>query len=189
VLRSILRQDPDIMLIGEIRDVETAEIAIQAALTGHLVLTTLHTNNAAGTVTRLLDMGVADYLLTSTINGILAQRLVRRLCRSCRESFAPLPEFLQQLGIADAAPDGMTLYRAKGCAACHGTGYHGRVSIVELMPISAALRRLILSHAETQEIEAAAVAEGMRTMFESGLALALAGVTTIEEVLRATRTT
>ena len=188
VLRSILRQDPDIMLIGEIRDVETAEIAIQAALTGHLVLSTLHTNNAAGTVTRLLDMGVADYLLTSTINGILAQRLVRRLCRACIEPFAPLPELLQQLGIANAAPDGMTLYRGAGCSACHGTGYYGRVSIVELMPISAAIRRLILSHAETQEIEAAATADGMRTMFEHGLALALAGVTTIEEVLRATRT-
>jgi general secretion pathway protein E len=172
-------------MIGEIRDVETAEIAIQAALTGHLVLSTLHTNSAAGTVTRLLDMGVADYLLTSTINGILAQRLVRRLCENCREAFAPLPELLPQLGLEPGAAT--RLYRGRGCAACRGTGYHGRVCIVEMMPITTSLRRLVLNHAETQEIEAAAVAEGMRTMFKSGLELALAGVTTIEEVLRATR--
>jgi general secretion pathway protein E len=187
ILRSILRQDPDIVMIGEIRDVETAEIAIQAALTGHLVLSTLHTNSAAGTVTRLLDMGVPDYLLTSTINGILAQRLVRRVCGNCREAYAPLPELLPQLGLAGPAADVM-LYRGRGCPACRGTGYHGRVCIVELMPISAALRRLVLSRAETQAIEQAAIAEGMRTMFKSGLELALAGTTTIEEVLRATRT-
>jgi general secretion pathway protein E len=188
ILRSILRQDPDIVMIGEIRDVETAEIAIQAALTGHLVLSTLHTNSAAGTVTRLLDMGVADYLLTSTINGILAQRLVRRLCEHCREGFAPLPELLPQLGLAPEAADSVMLYRGRGCATCRGTGYHGRVCIVEMMPITTALRRLILSRAETQEIEAAAIAEGMRTMFKSGLELALAGTTTVEEVMRATRT-
>ena len=137
ILRSILRQDPDIVMIGEIRDVETAEIAIQAALTGHLVLSTLHTNSAAGTVTRLLDMGVADYLLTSTINGILAQRLVRRLCENCREAFAPLPELLPQLGLAPGSAT--RLYRGRGCAACRGTGYHGRVCIVEMMPITTAL--------------------------------------------------
>jgi general secretion pathway protein E len=185
VLRSILRQDPDIIMIGEIRDVETAEIAIQAALTGHLVLSTLHTNSAAGTVTRLLDMGVPDYLLTSTINGILAQRLVRRLCALCREPFEPPSGFLRQLGLADAGE--ARLWRARGCPACRGTGYFGRISIVELMPIGAEIRRLILGRAETQEIERAAIAQGMRTMFASGMALALAGTTTTEEVLRATR--
>ena len=171
------------MMVGEIRDLETAEIAIQAALTGHLVLSTLHTNSAAGTVTRLLDMGVADYLLTSTINGILAQRLVRRLCPSCREAYAPLPEFLAPLGLAE----GVTLYRGCGCAHCRGTGYSGRICIIEMMPFTQAIRRLVLSRAETQEIEAAAIGEGMRTMFKSGLDLALAGTTSIEEVLRATR--
>jgi general secretion pathway protein E len=189
ILRSILRQDPDIIMIGEIRDVETAEIAIQAALTGHLVLSTLHTNSAAGTVTRLLDMGVPDYLLTSTINGILAQRLVRRLCMSCREAYQPLPEFLVQLGLGHDAAKGAALHRGRGCVRCNGTGFHGRVCVVELMPISAAIRRHILAHAETQEIEATAIGEGMRTMFQSGLDLALSGTTTVEEVLRVTRTT
>ncbi|HUK59486.1 MAG TPA: ATPase, T2SS/T4P/T4SS family [Stellaceae bacterium] len=185
VLRSILRQDPDIIMVGEIRDRETAEIAIQAALTGHLVLSTLHTNSAAGTVTRLLDMGIPDYLLTSTLNGIEAQRLVRRLCTECREAYEPVTGFLEQIGAA--RPAGTRLWRARGCASCNGTGFRGRVSIVELMPMSPALRRLVLAHAETQEIEQTAVAEGMRTMFQSGLALALGGTTTVEEVLRATR--
>jgi general secretion pathway protein E len=187
VLRSILRQDPDIIMIGEIRDVETAEIAIQSALTGHLVLSTLHTNSAAGTVTRLLDMGVADYLITSTINGILAQRLVRRLCPDCREAYRPVPGFLHQVGVAEETPDGATLYRPRGCGACRGTGFRGRICIVELMPLGATIRRLVLTHAETQEIESAAIADGMQTMFQDGIALALAGTTTVEEVLRATR--
>jgi general secretion pathway protein E len=187
ILRSILRQDPDIIMIGEIRDRETAEIAIQAALTGHLVLSTLHTNSAAGTVTRLLDMGVPDYLLTSTINGILAQRLVRRLCKECCERFEPLPAFLEQIGLNARAASAGHLWRARGCTACRGTGYSGRISILELMPITAEIRRLILAHAETQEIERAAIGQGMRTMFASGMALALAGTTTVEEVLRATR--
>jgi general secretion pathway protein E len=187
ILRSILRQDPDIIMIGEIRDVETAEIAIQAALTGHLVLSTLHTNSAAGTVTRLLDMGIADYLLTSTINGILAQRLVRRICPDCRETYAPLPGFLEQLGLAPEAAARARLYRGAGCATCHGTGYYGRVCIVELMPFDAAIRRLVLARAETQEIEAQAASDGMRTMFQRGLDLALAGTTTVEDVLRVTR--
>jgi general secretion pathway protein E len=186
-LRSILRQDPDIVMIGEIRDVETAEIAIQASLTGHLVLSTLHTNSAAGTVTRLLDMGVADYLITSTVNGILAQRLVRRLCPECREAYQPVPGFLQQIGVAEDLAKGATLHRPRGCAACRGTGFRGRICIVELMPLGATIRRLVLAHAETQEIEATAIADGMRTMFQDGIALALAGTTTVEEVLRATR--
>ena len=185
VLRSILRQDPDIIMIGEIRDVETAEIAVQAALTGHLVLSTLHTNSAAASATRLLDMGVADYLLTSTINGIAAQRLVRVLCRECREAYTPLPEFVEQIGLAKRGPQ--TLYRARGCEACRNTGYFGRTTIFELMPMTAAIRKLVLAHAEAEEIQAAAIQEGMRTMFDNGLDKALAGVTAIEEVLRATR--
>jgi general secretion pathway protein E len=185
ILRSILRQDPDIVMIGEIRDVETAEIAIQAALTGHLVLSTLHTNSAAATVTRLLDMGVADYLLTSTINGIAAQRLVRVLCTACRETYTPLPEFVEQIGLAKRGP--VTLYRARGCDSCRNTGYYGRTTIFELMPITSAIRKLVLAHAEAEEIQAAAIHEGMRTMFDNGLEKALTGVTAIEEVLRATR--
>ena len=174
-------------MVGEIRDLETAEIAIQAALTGHLVLSTLHTNNAAGAVTRLLDMGVADYLADlDHQRRSMAQRLVRRLCALCREEYAPVPGFLEQLGSA-RGPEGARLWRGRGCPACNGTGFRGRVSIVELMPVSAAMRRLILAHAETQEIEATAIAEGMRTMFAAGLALALAGITTVEEVLRVTR--
>jgi general secretion pathway protein E len=185
VLRSILRQDPDIMMIGEIRDVETAEIAIQAALTGHLVLSTLHTNSAAAAITRLLDMGVADYLLTSTINGIAAQRLVRVLCPACREAYEPLPEFVEQIGLSGRGQ--VTLYRPLGCAECHGTGYRGRTTIFELMPLSANLRRLVLAHAEAEQLQAAAIKDGMQTMFDDGLAKARAGITAVEEVLSATR--
>jgi general secretion pathway protein E len=185
VLRSILRQDPDIIMIGEIRDVETAEIAIQAALTGHLVLSTLHTNSAASAITRLLDMGVADYLLTSTINGIAAQRLIRVLCPACREAYEPLPEFFEQIGLTRNGP--ATLYRPRGCRECHGTGYRGRTTIFELMPLTANIRKLVLAHAEAEDLQAASIKDGMRTMFADGLSKALAGVTAVEEVLSATR--
>ena len=143
----MLRHDPDVIMVGEIRDLETAQIAIQAALTGHLVLSTLHTNNAAGTLTRLLDMGVEDYLLTSTLNAIVAQRLVRRLCRHCREAYAPLPELLAQLGL-DRSRTRSAFWRPVGCAHCDGTGYYGRISINEVLmhdrpdpPPDAAARR------------------------------------------------
>ena len=185
VLRSMLRHDPDVIMVGEIRDLETAQIAIQAALTGHLVLSTLHTNNAASTLTRLLDMGVDDYLLTSTLNAIVAQRLVRRLCQDCREPYRPLPELLDQLGLeADGDP---RLWRPKGCPKCNGTGYFGRISINEVLTLSDAIRRQILHHAEATELQRVALAAGMRPMFQDGLAKAAAGVTTIEEVLRVTR--
>lgn len=188
ILRSVLRQDPDIIMIGEIRDLETAQIAVQAALTGHLVLSTLHTNSAAGTITRLLDMGVADYLLTSTINGIVAQRLVRTLCPGCKTARPVLPELAAQLQLDRLAGGGpVTLHRGAGCPACAGLGYRGRTAVMEVMPITEPLRRAILRRAETAEIERVAIAEGMETMMEDGLQKALAGITTVEEVLRVCR--
>ncbi|MBV9553898.1 MAG: type II secretion system ATPase GspE [Alphaproteobacteria bacterium] len=186
VLRAILRQDPDIVMVGEMRDLETAEIAIQAALTGHLVLSTLHTNSAAGTITRLLDMGIEDYLVTSTVTGVLAQRLVRRLCPVCRESYRPLPELAAHLGLKAAAGEPM-LYRAVGCGQCAGVGYRGRVAVLEFLVLSDAVRQLILQRATVQEIQRVAVAEGMRPMYEDGLHKAQLGLTAIEEVLRVTR--
>jgi general secretion pathway protein E len=170
-------------MIGEIRDLETAQIAVQAALTGHLVLATVHTNTAAATLTRLLDMGVEDYLLTSTLVGILAQRLVRRLCPHCREPYEALPELARQI-----EPEGgaVTLYRPKGCAQCNGTGYHGRASILEILPLGDEIRRLVLRHAESREIHKAAVDAGMRAMYQDGLAKARAGLTSFEEVARVT---
>ena len=186
VLRSVLRQDPDIIMVGEMRDLETAQIAVQAALTGHLVLSTLHTNNAAGTITRLLDMGVEDYLITSTVTGVLAQRLVRKLCPHCREAYQPLPELASQLHVP--APAGVlpTLYRARGCERCQG-GYRGRVGVFEFLPLSDTIRRLILAHETAQEIHRAGAEEGMCSMYDDGIAKAIAGVTSIEEVLRVTR--
>jgi general secretion pathway protein E len=188
ILRSVLRHDPDIIMVGEIRDVETAKIAVQAALTGHLVLSTLHTNNAASSISRLLDMGVEDYLLTSTLNGIVAQRLVRTLCRKCRQPYLPLPELVEQLGLRrrSSTPD-LMLFGPKGCDECNGTGYFGRTSIGETLVVRDSIRRLILRHAESHELHRAAVQEGMRAMYDDGLGKALAGVTTIEEVLQVTR--
>ncbi len=186
VLRSFLRQDPDIMMIGEIRDLETARIAVQSALTGHLVLTTLHTNDAAGAVTRLLDMGVPEYLLTSTLNGVAAQRLVRVLCTDCREAYKPSPELARSLGSGKGLAK-KSLYRAKGCKKCDGTGYRGRAALIEMLAMSEPVRRLILQRADSNAIESAAVAEGMRSLYEDGLSKAVAGVTSIEEVLRVTR--
>jgi general secretion pathway protein E len=185
VLRSMLRHDPDIIMVGEIRDLETAQIAIQAALTGHLVLSTLHTNNAVGTLTRLLDMGVEDYLMTSTVNGIVAQRLVRQLCTHCREPFAPLPELLRQLGLAPA--EDVRFWHPKACPKCNGTGYFGRVSINEVLVVTDALRRQILEHAEATALQRTALEAGMRPMFQDGIAKVRAGTTTVEEVLRVTR--
>ncbi len=187
-LRSIVRQDPDVIMIGEIRDLETAQIAVQSALTGHLVLSTVHTNDAASTVNRLLDMGVDDYLLTSTVIGILAQRLVRKLCPHCREPYRALPEMVEQLGLARfASGDDITLYHAKGCAQCSTTGFMGRFCILEMLPITDPLRSLVMKHATSNELKAQAQREGMVTMYEDGMRKALAGHTTFEEVLRVTR--
>ena len=190
VLRSFLRQDPDVIMIGEIRDLETAEIAVQAALTGHKVLSTLHANDAATTITRLLDMGVDDYLLTSTVNGVVAQRLVRTLCGDCREPRPVLPEMAEQLQLGRVtSSDPITLYHATGCERCNGTGYMGRTGLLELLVLSDPIRRLILQRAEAHEIKRAAVEAGMRTMYQDGVYKVLAGTTTLEEVLRVTRDT
>jgi general secretion pathway protein E len=185
-LRSIVRQDPDIIMIGEMRDLETARIAIQSALTGHLVLSTLHTNNAAGGITRMLDMGVEDYLLTSTVNGILAQRLVRRLEPTHAERYRPSPEEIEKFGLRRYQPEGeLYLYRPRPSALAP-TGYLGRTTIVEFLVMDDELRRAVMRHAGMGELEQLARKAGMRTMYEDGIAKALAGVTTIEEVLRVT---
>ena len=186
-LRSIVRQDPDVIMIGEMRDLETAKIAIQSALTGHLVLSTLHTNDAAGGVTRMLDMGVEDYLLTSTVNAIMAQRLVRRLDPATREAYQALPEFVEELGLralTDADP--VTLYRP-GTSEISPTGYRGRTGIHEILLVSDEIRRMVMKHAVSGEIERQARREGMRTMYEDGLLKALAGETSAEEILRVTQ--
>ena len=187
-LRSIVRQDPDVIMIGEIRDLETAQIAVQSALTGHLVLSTVHTNDAPSTVNRLLDMGVEDYLLTSTVIGILAQRLVRKLCPNCKEAYVALPELVEQMRLRRLSQErDIALWHAKGCSQCANTGYIGRVCITEMMPMTDALRSLVMRHATATELRAEAVRGGMVTMYEDGLRKALKGVTTFEEVLRATR--
>jgi general secretion pathway protein E len=185
VLRSILRQDPDIVMIGEMRDIETAQIAIQAALTGHLVLSTLHTNSAAATVTRLLDMGVNNYLVTSTLNGVLAQRLVRRLCPHCREPYEASADLIESLRLTNGGRP--MLFRAGGCDACDGQGYRGRIAITELLAMSDGVRRLVLRNAEAGEIHRTAQQEGMRSMYHDGIDKALAGLTTLAEVLRVAR--
>jgi len=187
-LRSIVRQDPDVIMIGEIRDLETAQIAVQSALTGHMVLSTVHTNDAPSTVNRLLDMGVEDYLLTSTVVGILAQRLVRTLCAQCKESYVALPELVEQMNLRRYSGEReITLWHARGCSHCANTGYIGRISILEMMPMTDALRSLVMKHASATDLRAEAIREGMVTMYEDGLRKALKGVTTFEEVLRATR--
>jgi general secretion pathway protein E len=188
-LRSIVRQDPDVIMIGEIRDLETAQIAVQSALTGHLVLSTLHTNDAASTVNRLLDMGMEDYLLTTTVIGIQAQRLVRTLCKECRKPYRALPEVIAETGLGRFAPAGaeVTLFEPVGCPACANTGFVGRVAITEVMPMSDGIRGLVMRHATSGDIQKQAVAESMLTMYEHGLRKVLAGTTTLEEVLRVTR--
>ena len=184
-LRSIVRQDPDVIMIGEMRDVETARIAVQSALTGHLVFSTLHTNDAASGVTRLLDMGIEEYLLTSTVNAILAQRLVRVLCPKCREPYTTTfnSDVLQQLR-TNEAQGSVTLYRAKGCSHCNGMGYRGRMTVLELLVLTDPIRKLVLNHADGKTIQREAVSKGMRTMFAHGVELALAGKTTMAEVHR-----
>jgi general secretion pathway protein E len=189
-LRSIVRQDPDVIMIGEMRDLETARIAVQSALTGHLVLSTLHTNDAAGGVTRLLDMGLEEYLLTSTVNGILAQRLVRKLCPDCKQPYQASPEVVKELRLRRFQPEGdITLYKPVGCASCGGMGYRGRLAIIEFLEMTDPLRKLIMAHEEAGAIQKLAIDEGMSTMFENGLTKAIQGVTTIEEVMRVTSET
>ena len=186
-LRSILRQDPDVIMVGEVRDLETAEIAIQASLTGHLVFSTLHTNDAAGAVTRLVDMGVEPFLVSSSVLAILAQRLVRVLCRTCREAYEPSAEMLHQFGLAPGdLPDGQ-LYRSAGCAACKFTGYRGRTGIYELLPVDDRVRQQVMANADAGAIREGARQGGMLTLRDDGVRIMLAGRTSAEEVLRVTQ--
>jgi len=183
-LRTILRSDPDVLLVGEIRDEETARIAIQAAMTGHLVLTTLHSHNAAASIARLADMGVEPSLLATSINCIVAQRLARRLCMHCREAYWPGAEELEEVGRAEPSDD-FWLYKAVGCTHCAGTGYKGRVALYEVMTVQGRLRRLIES-GSTDEIFAEAVEQGMATLRQDGIRLALAGISSLDEIRRVT---
>ncbi|HEX9867406.1 MAG TPA: type II secretion system ATPase GspE, partial [Candidatus Tectomicrobia bacterium] len=188
-LRSILRQDPDIIMVGEIRDRETAEIAIQASLTGHLVFSTLHTNDAAGAVTRLLDMGVEAFLVSSSVIAIIAQRLVRIICRGCRETYRPDLSLVKELGLDRLSETGFDgfFYRGKGCTACLQTGYRGRSGIYELLVIDDNIRGLIVSGADSNVIRRKAIEQGMTTLFRDGVDKIVKGVTTVDEVLRVTQ--
>jgi type IV pilus assembly protein PilB len=183
-LRSILRQDPDIVMVGEIRDNETADIAVKAALTGHQVLSTLHTNDAAGAITRLDDMGIEPFLISSSVIMACAQRLVRRICTNCREEFVPEPEIFERLSMK--APESAVFYHGSGCERCKGRGYLGRVAIIEALPVSESIRRLIIKRASSAVVKNQAMAEGMRTLRMVGLDKALEGVTTLEEIWRVT---
>ncbi|HEX8077231.1 MAG TPA: ATPase, T2SS/T4P/T4SS family [Chthoniobacterales bacterium] len=183
-LRSILRQDPDIVMVGEIRDNETADIAVKAALTGHQVLSTLHTNDAAGAITRLDDMGIEPFLISSSVIMACAQRLVRRICTNCREEFVPEPDMFSRLGIE--MPEGAVFYHGSGCDRCKHRGYLGRVALIEALPVSEAIRRLIIKRASSAVVKNQAISEGMRTLRMVGIDKALEGVTTLEEIWRVT---
>jgi type IV pilus assembly protein PilB len=185
-LRSILRQDPDIILVGEIRDKETADIAVQASLTGHLVFSTLHTNDAPSTITRLRDMGIPSFLITATVQAILAQRLVRTICKDCREQFTPSVEQLLDLDLTPEAVSGRPFYRGKGCVTCNNTGYKGRTAIHEFMVITDELRALINHGATVGDMRDSAARGGMLTLREAGMQKIHGGLTTIEEVVRET---
>ncbi len=182
-LRSILRQDPDIIMIGETRDAETAQIAVQAALTGHLVLSTLHTNNAPASITRLLDMGVEPYLIASSVNIIMAQRLVRRLCEVCKKPYTPTKDMLESIGLTEKIAKNITFYQAIGCDECNKTGYKGRLAIFEVMPMSDHIAHLTMERADTGQVRKQALAEGMTTLLDDGVRRIKEGVTTIDEVL------
>ncbi|MFH1238829.1 MAG: type IV-A pilus assembly ATPase PilB [bacterium] len=185
-LRSILRQDPDIIMVGEIRDLETAEIAIQSALTGHLVFSTLHTNDAPSSVTRLIDMGVEPFLISSSVTGVIAQRLVRKICDECKKTYKPSEKLLKELGITEVKKE-LVFYKGEGCKKCLNNGYRGRIGIMELMTFNEKIREFIVEKASADVLKKAAQEAGMQTMREDGMYKALNGVTTIEEVLRVTQ--
>ena len=186
-LRTIVRQDPDVILVGEIRDLETAEIAIQSALTGHLVFSTLHTNDAASAITRLIDMGVESFLVSSSVNAILAQRLIRKICENCVEPYTPGEEYLAQVGLTPEDLGGKPLYRSKGCPECLNTGYKGRIGIFELMVMTEDLKNLVLTTSDSNQIRKRALeADGLLTLRQDGLQKVMAGLTTLEEVFRVT---
>ncbi len=187
-LRAILRQDPDVILVGEIRDLETAQIAVQASLTGHMVFSTLHTNDAASTVTRMKDMGIPTFLITATVEAILAQRLVRRVCSQCREGYDPGDEVLVEIGMKASEMQGRQFFRGKGCEVCNNTGYKGRVGLFELMIMNDSLREMVMRNASIDELRDAARGFGMVSLRDAGMSFAFEGVTTIDEVIRETIT-
>ncbi|MCM8798534.1 MAG: Flp pilus assembly complex ATPase component TadA, partial [Candidatus Omnitrophica bacterium] len=184
-LRAFLRQDPNIIMVGEIRDRETAEIAVHAALTGHLVLSTLHTNDAPGALTRLVDMGVEPFLVSSSVIGVIAQRLVRMVCPECKEEYKPSISLLEQLGIKKK--DDLKFYRGKGCLTCRETGYLGRTGIFELMLMNEEMAEMVVAKAPSKDIRKVAIKHGMETLREDGIRKALAGITTLEEIIRVTQ--
>lgn len=181
-LRSILRQDPDIIMVGEIRDGETAEIAIRAAITGHVVLSTVHTNDAPSTVIRLIDMDIEPFLVATSIVGVIAQRLVRKICNNCKEDYIASPEEMKILGVEDESP--IILYRGKGCPVCNGTGYLGRVGIYEIMEITKEHRHAIMTSRNSDELRELSIKHGMKTLKMSCTEVVLEGVTTIDELVR-----
>jgi type IV pilus assembly protein PilB len=185
-LRSILRQDPDVILVGECRDLETAQIAIQASLTGHLVLTTVHTNDAPSTIARLIDLGLEPFLITATVEGVVAQRLVRRICSGCKTAFEPTDEMLMDLGLTHEQIKGKKFYYGKGCEQCNSTGYRGRMGIYEIMTLNDEIRDLIMNNASTNIIRSAARKQGMKLLRQNGLLAIYDGLTTIEEVIKET---
>lgn len=185
-LRSILRQDPDIILVGEIRDLETSQIAIEAALTGHIVFTTLHTNDAPSAITRMIDLGVEPFLITATLEAVIGQRLVRKICLKCKEEFEPTEEMLMELNLTPDDVKGKKFYYGRGCPNCNNTGYKGRMAIFEIMLATEKIKELIMQHASTERIKQAALEQGMRSLRASGLLAIYDGLTTIEEVARET---
>ena len=186
-LRSIVRQDPDVVLVGEIRDLETAEIAIHSALTGHLVFSTLHTNDAPGAITRLVDMGIEAFLVASSVIAIIAQRLVRVICSQCKETYTPEALLLKDIGLDPSKNTTQTFSRGRGCSACLNTGYRGRTGIYEILSMDDSIRSLIIKSSHSGAIKAVAVKRGMTTLWQDGLRKVLEGITTIEEVLRVTQ--
>jgi len=186
-LRSMLRHDPDIMMVGEVRDLETAEIAIQSALTGHLVFSTLHTNDAASGMTRLIDMGIEPYLICSSVHCFVAQRLIRLLCPECKTSVQFNPSVIQDFALDPTEVKSVTLYEGRGCAACNFTGYHGREGIYEFLVMNDAIRELVMRRASAEQIKKAAVASGMKTLLSHGWEKVKAGLTTPSEILRMTQ--
>jgi len=186
-LRSILRQDPDIIMVGEIRDRETAEIAVQSALTGHMVFSTLHTNDAAGALTRLVEMGIEPFLAASSIVGIFAQRLVRTICPHCKEAHQPPEELLREISNEFPLPPGATFYRGEGCDKCMQIGYWGRRGIYELLKVDDDIRELLLQDKDAATIKKAAIKSGMQSLRSAGLSAALQGITTLDEVMRVTQ--
>jgi type IV pilus assembly protein PilB len=186
VLRSFLRQDPNIILVGEIRDNETAAIAVKASLTGHLVLSTLHTNDAPSAVNRLIDMDIDSYLVATSVILVVAQRLVRKICPQCKEEVQISPKALANIGFSEEEAETVTIFAGKGCAQCNNTGYKGRIGLYEVMPVSETIRDMIFSSAAISEIRKTAIEEGMITLRQSGLTKIKAGITTMEEVFRET---